>query len=112
MSSCLLTGCVALHQVQTQAAQKAVAAAQQARDETAIFKSKLKTSSERNAAQQSKLAQLEAEVEHLQAEVQQLQQQLQGVQVVMMFSASMSQVYVPATAGSLCVSSVVGYWAI
>ena len=111
VSSCTLTGCVALHQVQTQAAQNEVAAAQLARHETANIQRKLKAASERNAAQQSKLAQLQAEVERLQAEVQQLQQQLQGVQVVTMFSASMSQVFVPATAGSLCVSSVVGYWA-
>lgn len=85
VSSCTLTSCGPLLQGKTQAAQKEVAAAQRARDETANVLRQLKTSSERNVAQQGKLVQLQAEVE-------QLQQQLQEIQVSVMLSACVIQV--------------------
>lgn len=93
---CNLTGCGALPQVQTKAAQKELASAQQeaklARDKAGALDSKLQRSQEKNAAQQEQLVQLRAAVASL-------QQQVQVRQVFMMLIACTMQVSGQASAG-------------
>ena len=93
---CSLAGRASYQQVQAKAAQKELAAAQQAakhaRDKAGALDSKLQRSQEKNAAQHEQLVQL-------QAEVASLQQQVQPNQVVMMLIACTMQVYGQASAG-------------